>query len=142
MADVETALNECAEEWTRGVYSFHQGPEDSDLGIHDDVIPALKNVLRPTFQERLVHEGRSWNDDRNTVLRTAFHGGALAAFYAHNDREGSADGCHPPGNRPMTKCVLLKRHALPALKHVSEHCNGPEEIRPEWKYCPPWPFQG
>ncbi len=131
---VEKALNDCAEEFKRGVYSFYAPSPPSGLTIDPGVIDALKERLRDTFEKHLDPKDparkREWSNDRKYVTPMAFYTGALAACYAHN---AFVDG----------KRVTTAR-ADGALQHVAAYCQGSEkeaageDFRPTWWYCPPW----
>ena len=120
---VESALNDCEQEFGKGVRSY-----SAALRIDDGVIDILKGTLRGEFTKRLVEEGQDWGNDKQHVLPMAFYTGALAACYVHN----------------IDKLVTAA-HAGPALDHVSKHCHGPvkkatdperDDLRARWFYCP------
>ena len=124
---VESALNECGNEFTRGVNAYKQ----SHIEIAPGVIDTLKRSLRLEFKKRLVDEGHDWGKDKQYVLPMAFCTGALAAGYAHNIGK-----------------KVTEAHANSAARHVSNHCHGPVkgaaekrggDFRPMWVYCPAWP---
>ena len=135
---VEGALNDCAEEFKRGVHSFHGSSGDSDLTIDPGVVDALKDLLRDTFSEQLdpeedrTEERRDWNADKRVILPVAFYTGALAALYAQPRDAGK---------------LVTNERAVEALKHVSGYCHGPmnedsdtsDDVRVRWRYCPTWP---
>ena len=133
---VEGALNDCAEEFKRGVHSFHGSSGDSDLTIDPGVVDALKDLLRDTFSEQLdpeedrTEERRDWNADKRVILPVAFYTGALAALYAQPRDAGK---------------LVTNERAVEALKHVSGYCHGPmkgedsdtsDDVRVRWRYCP------
>ena len=136
---VEKALNDCAEEFERGVHSFHGSSGDSDLTIDTKVVPSLKDLLRDTFSEQLdpeehrTGERRDWNADKRVILPVAFYTGSLAALYAQPRGAGK---------------LVTSGRADEALKHVSGYCHGPmnedlnnsgDDVRVRWRYCPTWP---
>lgn len=135
---VEGALNDCAEEFERGVHSFHGSSGDSDLTIAPGVVDALKDLLRDTFSEQLdpeadrTGERRDWDADKTVILPVAFYTGALAALYAQPRDAGK---------------LVTNERAVEALKHVSGYCHGPmnedpdtsDDVRVRWRYCPTWP---
>lgn len=117
---VERALGQCEEPFTRGVHSFHAG-QTSDLKIRPGVIDSVKNMLRPSFKDRLEENGEErWRCDRDRVRRVAFYAGALAALHAY----GSSSEW------------LEEHHARDAMVHVSKKCRTPGNPRIRWFYCP------
>lgn len=135
---VEGALSDCAEEFERGVHSFHGSPDGSDLIIDDGVVDELKGLLRDTFAGHLRHpdpaKRREWQRDKERVSPVGFYAGALAALYAHNAIDDPKR--------------VTERRARCALEHASTHCQGlakeaseasGEDLRVRWIYCPTWP---
>ena len=119
---VERALCECEEEYRRGVHSFHAG-QTSDRKIRPGVIESVKNLLRPTFHERLKEDGEErWKRERDRVRRVGFYAGALAALHSYGSNSE----------------WLEEDHARDAMVHVSKKCKDPENRERLWFYCPWW----
>ena len=140
----EEALDECVEEFTRGVHSFHGNRFHSDLTIPDDVIKAIKKTFAGTFAKHLGpsavpkaegagkegEENSDWQKSGKRVRRIAFYAGSLAACYAHRTEQ----------KKP--KPVDCKT-AHDAIEHVSRYCTGPKkgEVQAYWIFCP-WDENG
>ena len=133
---VKRALNECSEEFKRGVHSFHGSSGGSDLIIGKGVVEKLQGLLEGSFEDQLKHpdpaKRREWEKDKKYVFPMAFYTGAVAACYVHNTVDKQ----------------VTKQLAEDALRHVSEFCQGPDvepsdtsgdELRARWRYCPTWP---
>lgn len=138
---VEGALNDCAEEFVRGVHSYHGSPDDSDLTIDEGVVDGLKDDLRGTFAGHLKHpdpaKKRNWETDKERVAPVGFYAGALAALYAHNAIDDPKR--------------VTERRARCALEHASTYCQGlakeasdasGDDLRARWIYCPDWSGRG
>ena len=123
---VERALSECEEEFRRGVHSFHAG-QTSDLKIRSEAIEGVKNLLRPSFHERLKENGEErWQCDRDRVMRVGFYAGALGGLHAYG----------------LSSEWLEEDHAREAMVHVSKKCKDPENREIRWFYCPWWEDEG
>ena len=138
----EEALDECVEEFVRGVHSFHGNRFHSDLTVPDDVIEKIKDTFAETFRQRLDPSAERQNEDAEKggeerpvwaksgkrVRRIAFYAGSLAACFVH-------------GDSGRLKSVDYDR-AEGAIKCVSAYCRGKDsdenEVRPLWIFCP-WP---
>ena len=139
----EEALDECVEEFTRGVHSFHGNRFHSDLTIPDDVIKKIKETFEETFAKHLrppaeneedagldPREKPDWQKSGKRVRRIAFYAGSLAACYAHRNQQ----------QKP--KPVDCKT-AHDAIEHVSGYCKGPNrgDVQAYWIFCP-WDENG
>ena len=115
---VRQAMEQCAQEFVRGVHSFN--PQNSDVKLPDDIVMWLKNDrnLIQTFTELFEEDGNRWTHDGPVARRSAFHAGSLAALHAYSTRDGN---------------VVTRVHVIDALKHISAICTA--GIRVQYKYC-------
>ena len=125
----QRALDECVEEFVRGVHSFHGNRFHSDLTISNEVVDRIKKTFKDAFTKHLADEAEEkpdWRKSGKRVRRIAFHAGSLAACYVHRDT-----------GRP--KKVDFRR-AFEAITHVSKYCREPDrgkgEVQAEWIFCP------
>ena len=125
--EVEEALDQCEEDFERGMNSHGSPPPSVQAGIVGD----LRAKLKPHFHQNLVVDKRTWHGpggDRNRITRMAFYLGAIAAFHAHADSKPGADP------------VVTQEHVDKALSYVNANCTGPAgtgpaALRPLWIYC-------